>query len=32
MIDAILAEETTDNRLNKLLKDERGLSLVELLQ
>ncbi|MFI8543032.1 prepilin-type N-terminal cleavage/methylation domain-containing protein [Enterococcus casseliflavus] len=31
MIDAILAEETTDNRLNKLLKDERGLSLVELL-
>ncbi|MFR1799748.1 MAG: type II secretion system protein [Enterococcus casseliflavus] len=31
MFDAILAEETTDNRLNKLLKDERGLSLVELL-
>lgn len=31
MIDGILTEETTDNRLNKLLKDERGLSLVELL-
>lgn len=31
MIDAIFAEETRDNRLNKLMKDERGLSLVELL-
>ncbi|OTN76038.1 hypothetical protein A5886_001114 [Enterococcus sp. 8G7_MSG3316] len=31
MIDAILVEETTENRFNKLMKDERGLSLVELL-
>lgn len=31
MINTILAEETTENRFNKLMKDERGLSLVELL-
>lgn len=31
MLDAILVEEKTENRFNKLMKDETGLSLVELL-
>ncbi|MEB8417849.1 pilus assembly FimT family protein [Enterococcus casseliflavus] len=31
MLSAILVEEKTENRFNKLMKDETGLSLVELL-
>lgn len=31
MLDAILVEEKKENRFNKLMKDETGLSLVELL-
>jgi type IV pilus assembly protein PilA len=31
MLSAILVEDKTENRFNKLMKDETGLSLVELL-